>query len=29
MKKFIINGIVYEMISADDFIEYYFRSGIN
>ncbi len=29
MNKFIINGIIYEIISFDDFIEYYYRSGLN
>lgn len=29
MNKFIIKGIVYEIISAEDFIEYYYRSGLN
>jgi hypothetical protein len=29
MNKFVIKGIVYEIISAEDFIEYYYRSGLN
>jgi hypothetical protein len=29
MNKFVIKGIVYEIISVEDFIEYYYRSGLN
>ena len=26
---FTINGIVYEVLTADEFIEYFYRSGLN
>jgi hypothetical protein len=29
MNKFVIKGIVYEIISVEDFIEYYYRSVLN